>query len=294
MAVNAAARAMDALRPKSPSPGSVVPAPLDRTEAPASWLTAQPTSRRPLGEGSNWTALPGTVVEAVVSPSDGSLWALAAVGSGPNYPLVHYSSGTWSTVPGNAKQIAISPNGTTLYAVNSGGGIWAYNISAQTWSGMAGGANYLTVATDGSLYALSNVAIGADYPIWHYASGSWASVPGTGVAIAASWDPNTYPVTGGEVGPNGFWIFNTLGNLYYYIPGVGYVWAPGNVQSLAPVTGGLFAIGSTSIYFYDLAAHSWLPYSGTGVYVNASSTLLYLIDSTHNIWQAPWEIITVT
>jgi subtilase family serine protease len=295
MTVDAAARAMTALHPKSVSPGSVRPAPMDFSVATPSWLAqAAPSRVRPdFPEGPlSWSELPGNVVQLVVSP-DGTLWALAE-GAGPNYPIVHYSSGAWASVPGSAKEIAISPNGNTLYAVNSGGGIWALNVASSSWSGIGGAASDITVALDSSLYVLSNAGSGGSYPVWHYVSGTWTALPGTGALLAASWDPNTYMLGASDVSPNGFYIVTVSGQIFYYSPAVsGYVSLPGTTHSLAPVVEGLFAIGSGGVvYFYDLVAQGWRNYPGNGTYVAASNSALYVVTSSGNIWSSPIALST--
>lgn len=296
MQIDAAARAMDMLRPRSLSPGSIAPAPLARRTASTSWTKAAIQSGlRPqsLQGGLSWTELPGGVKRVVVSPSDGSLWALAAEGSGSDYPIVHYSAGTWSAVAGAAAQLAIAPAGDKLYALNSGGGIWIYTIASQTWSAMGGGASGITVGADNSVIVLSNGGVDGlgNYPLWQYKSGTWTSLPGAGTAVAASWDPNTYGVFGGTIAPDGFWIFNTAGALFYYSPGTGYVSAPGTVQDVVPVTGGIFSLGSSQIYFYDLAGQGWAAEPGTAASLAASNTALYAVTSSNAIWSTALTLV---
>lgn len=295
MTVNSAARAMTALHPKSVSPGSVRPAEMNFSLPAPSW-PAQTTAARvrpDFPEGPlSWSELPGNVKQLVVSP-DGTLWGLAE-GAGPDYPIVHYSSGAWSAVPGAAKQLAITPDGATLYAVNSGGGIWALTVASLTWNGLGGGASDITIANDASIYVLSNVGSGGVYPVWHYTGGIWNSLPGSGVAIEASWDPSTYAVSGGTVSPNGFYITNLSGQLFYYSPAMaGYISLPGTTQSFAPVTEGLFALSAGGVvYFYDLVAQGWQNYPGNGAAVAASNTALYVITAAGNIWSSPITLST--
>jgi hypothetical protein len=266
------------------------------TSLPAPAWLASPTATRvhpDFPEGPlTWSELPGNVVQLVVSP-DGSLWALAE-GSGPDYPIVHYTSGAWSAVPGAAKEIAITPDGRTLYAVNSGGGIWALTVATSTWNGLGGGASDITLALDSSIYVLSNAGSGGVYPVWHYSSGAWSPIPGTGVVLEASWDPNTYAIAGGSVSPNGFYIANLSGQLFYYSPAMSaYVSLPGTTHSFAPVVEGLFAIGAGGVvYFYDLVAQGWRNYPGNGVAVAASNAALYVITNVGNIWSSAITLST--
>jgi len=307
MTINAAARAMDARRPHSSSPGSRRPAPIRHDVAlPAGWMSAKTSHLRPqfIAGSPAWSQLPGSVVQVVVSPSDGSLWALAAVGPGPDYPIAHYAGGSWTTVPGDAARLAISPYGDTLWAVNAEGGIYAYTVATQTWNGIGGSASDITVAADGSVYVLSNsdADAGGNFPIWHYANGAWSSVPGSGYRISASWDPNSYPITGATMDPGGFFVFTAdtgsdpdgNGNLYFYSPGVGFESVPGQVQAMAPVTGGLFAVSGaagagneSAIYFYEYASQGWTEEPGDAVSVAASQTALYSVTSADALWTTP-------
>jgi virginiamycin B lyase len=273
---------------------------------PADWMTAHSPRLRPqfVQNTPNWSQLPGSVAQVVVSPSDGSLWALVDTG-GPDYPIAHYSGGVWAIVPGDASRIAINPYGDTLWAVNAEGGIYEYNVAGQTWTGIGGSASDIAVGADNSIYVLSNADAdaGGNFPIWHYAGGIWTSIPGSGYRIAGSWDTNSYPISGvAKMYPGGFFVFTAdtgsdadgNGIIYYYSPGVGYEQVPGQVQAIAPVTGGVFAVGGSAgagtespIYFYEYASQGWTGEAGDGVSVAASQSALYSVTSANALWTMP-------
>ncbi|HEY5258933.1 MAG TPA: hypothetical protein VIJ12_11215 [Candidatus Baltobacteraceae bacterium] len=242
-------------------------------------------------QGANWTQIPGSASFAAAAP-DGSLWVLSDQPSGPDKYIWHYASGAWTNISGLASRIAVAPNGT-LYAINSGGGTYSY--SGGTWSGLGGGATGITIAADGSVYVLSNGnAAGNDQAIWHNVGGTWSQVPGSGVSIAGTLDTGTYAQSGGTVSPNGFYIINSQGIIYYENAGGTFVQLPANASALAPTTvGGVFALGypanaaGNSIYYYDLNNPGWSSVAGAGVSISSAAGELYVISSSGGIYSTP-------
>ena len=264
--------------PQSISPGSIHPPPMVHTAIlPASVMLAA-TVRTPKGaiSGLNYTQLPGAATAAAAAP-DGSLWVLSTGPSGPDKYIWHYSGGSWTNISGLASAISVAPNGT-LYAINSGGSAYAY--SGGVWTGFGGGCRALTAAYDNSLYVISNGG-GSDGPIWHYAGGTWTQQPGAGVSLTASWDPNPYSNPGGTITPDGLWVINSLG-LIYYLGSSGYVQLPGAASAIAPITGGLFVLGyptnpnGNALYYYDLANPDWTAQGGSGLSISSNGQTLYI------------------
>ncbi|HEY5258378.1 MAG TPA: tectonin domain-containing protein [Candidatus Baltobacteraceae bacterium] len=274
--------------PQSVSPGSIVPAPMAHTTILlASVMAVKPQSAI---QGASWTQIPGAASYAAAAP-DGSLWVLSDAPSGADKYIWHYVSGTWTNISGLASRLSVAPDGT-LYAINSSGG--AYSYSGGTWTGLGGGCSDVTAASDGSIYVLSNGnSAGSDQAIWHYTT-SWSQVPGAGVRIAASWDPNSFTLSNGTVSANGLYVLNSAGSIYYENPNNSFVQLPGNASAIAPTTiGGVFALGyptnsdGNGIYYYDLNAQGWSVQSGAGVSISTDSTHLYVIGSTGGIYSSP-------
>jgi len=240
-------------------------------------------------QGLNYTQIPGAASFAAASP-DGSLWALSTQPSGPDKYIWHYSGGNWTNISGLASRLSVAPNGT-LYALNSGGGVYAYTSGTGIWSAVGGGCRDLSVASDGSLYIISSGS-GADGAIWHFAGGSWTQLMGSGSRIAASWDPNTYASPAGSITPGGFYVANSQGSLYYFSTS-GYVQIPGAASSVAPITGGLFALGYPSdpngnvLYYYDLANPGWSAKGGSGASLSSDGKTLYIVGASGNIYSSP-------
>jgi len=223
----------------------------------------------------------------------GSLWVLATAPAGPDKYMWHYVSGTWTNISGLATRLSVAPNGT-LYAINSGGGTYSY--SGGSWTALGGGASDITVAADGSFYVLSNGnAAGSDQAIWHYTN-SWTQVPGSGVRIAASWDPNSFVLASGTVSPGGLCILNSIGSIYYENTNNSFAQLPGSASAIAPTTiGGVFVLGypanssGNNIYYCDLNTPGWNALSGAGVSIStdSGSSTLYVVASSGAIYSSP-------
>jgi len=240
-------------------------------------------------QGLTYTQIPGAASFAAASP-DGSLWVLATQPSGPDKYIWHYSGGSWTNISGLASRLSVAPDGT-LYAINSGGGAYAYINGISTWTALGGGCRDITAAGDGSIYVISNGG-GSDGAIWHYASGTWAQQPGSGNRIAASWDPNTYPFPGATITPGGFYVINSAGSLYY-LAAAGYIQFPGGASVATPITGGLFALGFPTdsngnvLYYYNLNGPGWSIKGGSGISISSDGKTLYVIGSSAAIYSAP-------
>lgn len=247
---------------------------------PASVMTSA-FVRKPMTaiNGLSYTQIPGAASYAAAAP-DGSLWVLSTQPSGSDKYIWHYSGGTWTNISGLASRIAVAPNGT-LYAINSGGG--AYSYSGGTWTAFGGGCRDLTAASDGSLYVISNAGAG-DGAIWHNTGGTWTQAPGSGVRLAASWDSNSYTIPGGTLTPDGLYVVNSS-NAVWYLGSSGYVQFPGSATAIAPMTGGLFAIGGGGgLYYYDLNTPGWNAASGAGVSITTDGKTLYVVNTNGGIY----------
>lgn len=271
--------------PASISPGSIRPAPMAKTPILPASAMRSPHVLSAL-QGLNWSQIPGSASAAAAS-SDGSLWALSTQPAGPDKYIWHYAGGSWTNISGLAAQISVAPNGT-LYAVNSGGGTYAY--SSGSWTALGGGAGGITAASDGSIYVLSNGGSGADRPIWRNAGGNWSQVPGSGVALAASWDTGTYSGSPGTIKPGGLYILNSAGSIYYENTDSTFARLPGAASAIAPISGGVFVLGYPAnangnvIYYYDLGAGSWSAQPGAAVNIAAAGTNLYALGSSGAIY----------
>ncbi len=271
--------------PKGVSPALIKAAPMAKTviQPASAMLTRHPaTAIVP----QSWSQIPGAAT-AVTAGGDGSIYVLSDQPSGADKYIWRYNAGTWTNIPGLASEIAVSGNGT-LYAVNSGGGIFAYT---GTWANLGGGAGSVAVASDNSVYVTSNGS--GDQPIWHYASGSWTQAPGSGVYLAGSVDTTSHVIGGNTLAPNGIYILNSAGAIYYLNADNSFAQLPANASIVASRPGGLFALGSGAInpggnqlFYFDLDTPGWSVQTGAAVSIAVGlGNVLYAISGSGGIYQ---------
>jgi hypothetical protein len=292
---------MDVTYPQSESPATFKVAPMPLTPIfPASVMVSSPRMLAPQSIGSlHWSQLSGDSSHVAVAP-DGSIWALSDQPSGAvNKNIWHYVKGTWTNVSGVGASIAVGPTGT-VYAVNGAtGGVNAYNGSS--WTYLGGGARSVTTGADGSVYILSNTnVVNGNSAIWKYAHGTWTQQPGSGSQLANSFDTATYTVSGvGTVVPNGYFLVNSNGGIYYDSPGIGYVQFPGTASGVAAVTGGFFALdypasaSGEGLAYFDYASAGLTAQSGLGVSLatgpgsGGAGTQLAEVNAQNLVWTTP-------
>jgi hypothetical protein len=251
----------DTLFPKSVSPASFKPVPMQKTAIlPAGQVTSAASGITPDSIGAlHFTQLSGDSSRVAVAP-DGSIWALSDQPKGNvNKNVWHYVKGTWTNISGNGSRIAVGPTGTVYVVNGTTGDLWSWN--GKNWVFLGGGARTVTTGSDGAVYILSNVdLVDDDSAIWKYLNGTWTQINGSGSQLANSFDPKTYTIPGvGTIAPKGFFLLNSAGENFYYSPGTGYVQFPGESSGVAAVPGGLFALnypsaaGGEGFSFFDYA-----------------------------------------
>lgn len=239
-----------------------------------------------------WQPIPGTGSFAAAG-TDGSLWVLSDQPAGSDKFIYHYVSGVWTQAAGTATRLVVGPN-NTLYAINSGGGAYQYNSGTNTFTPLGGGCSDITVASDGSVYVLSNGnAPGSDQAIWHYINGGWTQAAGSGVRIAGNWDPQTYTLNngGGTIAAGGLYIVNSLGAIYYENTSQAFALLPGQASSIAPTSSsGLYVLGATAgsggypIFYFDLDAQSYGSPLGSAVNISTDTINLYAVGTAGGLY----------
>jgi hypothetical protein len=299
------ARAMNSFFPKSISPASFAARPMPATRllpARAMWVAdgrmlsgVAPRSAGTLA----WTELSGRSSQVAVAP-DGSVWALSNLPSNSTDKNIwHDVNGKWTNVAGLASSIAVGPTGT-VYTVNSRtAGVYAY--TGRGWSYLGGGARSVTAAADGSIYILSSTEVYDNSAIWRDKNGVWTQLTGMGAQLASSFDANTYNVPGaGTIVPGGFFVINTLGVVYYWSPGIGYVELPGTASGVAAVSGGLYELNypasasGEGLHYLDYATAAVTPQTSYGGVALAAGpgpggtgTQLYEVTAADYVWTTP-------
>jgi Tectonin domain len=294
-----AAAAAQLQTPLSVSPAKVPAPPMPAGPVPpASSMTRSPRSSLSM---TGWTQLPGSAVQLAAAAN--FLYALSTQPGGYGQQIYQYNgpvgSGSWSAIPGSATRIAMSPYGQ-LWAVNSAGGIYAYDSGHGSWSTIAGGASDISIASDGSVYVISNQGGGPyGYGIWHYVNGTWTQLPGAAVRIAASWDTASYP--GASITPGGFYVVNTQQSVFYYDLASGFHQVPGSAYQVAPTrSGGLFALGvppgpyGEPIYYRDLSAGAWTQQPGAANSIATDGVRVFVTNTQGAIYYAPVNVHDIT
>lgn len=265
--------------PKSLSPGAVRPPPMVRTSirSASEMNVRSQTAIQSLG----FTQIPGAATFVAVSPVDGTLWALSTQPSGTDKYIWYYSNGAWTNISGLASRLSVGTDGT-LYAINGAGNIYSYDSGSQIWTGMGGLASDISAAADGGVIVLSNGnALGSDQAIWRYYQGSWQQLPGAGVRIACSLDPNMYTLSTGAIGPRGFYVVNSAHSIYYGA-GADYMQLPGQASEIATTTiGGIFAVSPNAgqPYYYDLGTQAWGSQPGQNIASIATDSTRLFVDN---------------
>jgi len=278
------------------SPALVPPAPMAKTTVlPASVMLAATKKPEVAMQNASYSQIPGSASFAAAS-ADGSLWVLSDLPAGPDKYIWHFSNqtSTWTNVPGLATRLSIAPNGT-MYAINSGGGIYMWNGTA--WTGIGGGASDITIDYDGSIFVISNAGTaGTDRSIWHYVGNTWSLSQGAGVRLISSWwDTKSYGWLNGAQG--GMYVLNAAGNIYHEVAGTpGFAQLPGQATELAVTSeGGYYVLGyprnaaGSNIYYFDLDSPSsaYAQQAGAGVSITTNSSRLYVISASGGIYSSP-------
>jgi hypothetical protein len=267
---------------------------------PHGFAKASRARRTPQSVGTlAWSMLSGQSSQVAVAP-DGSLWALSNQPSDSTDKTIwHDVDGRWTSIRGRASSIAVGPSGT-VYSVNSEtAGVYAYN--GRGWKYIGGGARSITTGADGSLYILSSTEVYGNSAIWTDKNGVWTQLTGMGSQLASSFDPNSYHVPGvGTIVPSGFFVINTLGVVYYWSPGIGYVELPGTTSGIAAVPGGIFELNAPAspngegLYYFDYATAAATPQSSYGGVALAAGpgsggtgTQLYEVTASDLVWTTP-------
>jgi hypothetical protein len=248
----------------------------------------------------NWGRITGESSQVAVAP-DGSVWALSNDPLGSvNKNIWHRANNAWTNVSGVGSSIAVGPTGTVYVVNGTSNDVYAFS-NGSDWSYLGGGARSVAAGADGSIYILSSTnVVKGNSAIWKYNSGSWTQQPGSGSLLQKSFDPSTYTVAGvGSVAPNGYFVLNSAGAIYYYSPGVGYVQFPGTASGIGAVPGGFFKLsypavaGGEGLAYFDYASTTLTAEPGVGVSLaagpgrEASGTQLYEVNSSDILYTTP-------
>ncbi|MFZ0686674.1 MAG: chitobiase/beta-hexosaminidase C-terminal domain-containing protein [Terriglobales bacterium] len=183
-------------------------------------------------------------VSAVACGSDGTLVAI----NSQHQTIWEYvsSSGTWTQLPGAAKQVAVV-NANSIWVIGTDNNVYAF--SGGNWARVGVNVDSIGAASDGTVL----VANDWNQSIWKYVSPNyWTAVSGAATAVSAVKN-NDYFIEGG--GP-GYWA--------WYFNGSG--WAPvgGSITSIASASDGtVIATTTTNNIYQYVSPYNWTQIPGT-------------------------------
>jgi hypothetical protein len=96
------------------------------------------------------------------------------------------------TAPGNLTQLSIAPDGTP-WGINSAGGIYTFNASAQDWTPVPGDLSQVAAGPDGVVWGLNG---GGYIYRWNPSRSQWDSIPGNLVEISVGMDGDAWGING--------------------------------------------------------------------------------------------------
>jgi len=220
----------------------------------------------------------------------GEGWVLGSVAnSSGDYPVFQWENSSWVQRNGAGTKLAVSPEGDP-WVVNHTGSIWYWNGSefilapgngCATWIGVGAGGSYGAPWIVGCQVEQNN-----NYGIYQLQGSTWVQQPGEATRIA--------------VGPNGPWVINAAGNVFYWVNG-NFTVVPGNVcgtsiavgpSSSATPFGEAWILGctfeSTGYNIFQLGSNwNWEQVPGAAIQIAVSPDwgVPWIVNSTGNIYE---------
>jgi hypothetical protein len=223
-------------------------------------------------------------------PNIGKGWVLGSIANrNGDYDIFEWQNGEWVEVPGAGTHLAVSPEGYPWVA-NNAGVVFYWNGSSfqvapgnacASWIGVGAGGSY------GAPWILGcQVEQNNNYGIYQLQGSTWVQQPGEATRIA--------------VGPNGPWVINAAGNVFYWVNG-NFTVVPGSVcgtsiavgpSSSATPFGTAWITGcefeSTGYNIYQLGPNwSWEQVPGAAIQIAVSPDwdVPWIVNSTGNIYE---------
>ncbi|MGD0136563.1 MAG: tectonin domain-containing protein [Bryobacteraceae bacterium] len=223
-------------------------------------------------------------------PNIGDGWTLGFnANQNGDYNIYQWQKGGWVQIPGAGTHLAVSPEGYA-WVVNHAGVIFYWNGSSfqvapgnacASWIAVGGGGTYGTPWTLGCHTQTNN-----NYNIYELQGSTWVQQPGEATRIA--------------VGPNGPWVINSAGNVFYWVNG-NFTVVPGTVcgtsiavgpNSNGTTFGTAWITGchfqSTGYNIYQLGPNwSWeqVPGQASQIAVSPDWGVPWIVNSNGNIYE---------
>jgi len=130
--------------------------------------------------------------------ADGSVWVIGTDPVGGGYGIYEWEGMKWKKIDGGAVRIAVDPTGNP-WVVNSGGVI--YQRSNGKWKHIPGAAKDIGIGSDGSVWVIGIDPAGGGYGIHEWKGMKWKKIDGGAVQISV--DKNGMP-----------WVVNSNSSIF--------------------------------------------------------------------------------
>lgn len=160
-------------------PGGAVRIDVDPQGNP--WVVNSDNQILRLGSG-GWQQLPGLARDIGIG-ANGAVWVVGITPTAGGFTLHRWDGRNWSVVPGGAVRIDVDPRGNP-WVVNDRGEILRRTPNG-VWQRLPGSATAVTVATDGTAWALGSDRVPGGFSVQRWSGQRWRRVDGGAVALSA-------------------------------------------------------------------------------------------------------------
>jgi len=136
--------------------------------------------------GGGWERLPGLARDIGVGPN-GSAWVVGITPTAGGFTIHRWNGSNWDVVPGGAVRIDVGARGEP-WVVNDRGEIFQLT-SANQWQLIASPATSVTIANNGTVWALGTDRVPGGHSVQHQDARGWRRVEGGAVALSAGAAP---------------------------------------------------------------------------------------------------------
>lgn len=133
-----------------------------------------------------WERLPGLASDIGIG-ANGSVWVVGITPTAGGFTIHRWNGSDWDVVPGGAVRIDVGPRGAP-WVVNDRGDIFRLSPSGE-WQRFSGQATAVTIATDGTAWALGTDRVRGGYSVQRWGGKNWRRVDGGAVALSAGPTP---------------------------------------------------------------------------------------------------------
>jgi hypothetical protein len=154
------------------------------------WVVNQQNNIYALGSNNIWAQQTGLATEIAIG-ADGSKFVIGNVTVDANGNQIYqWINNSWQLVYGSAIKIAVDPAGVP-WLINAAGTIYKRN-GTSSWTTIAGNATDIAIGANGSVYIIGNTTVDANgYQIYQRVNNSWSLLNGSAISVAVA--PNGTP-----------------------------------------------------------------------------------------------------